>query len=107
MDREKILENVRNEKVSNDEYEKKIALKSGLVDTLAALIIVLILVISEYCIHRTLNWGVMAVAMSVVCADMLYTGINNRTTWKVVTGVLSGVIALLMVISFFKGLVIK
>ncbi len=65
------------------------------------------MVISEYYIKGTFNWGVMSVASTIVCADCLYMGIKFKKGWRVLFGILSALFAVSMIIMFFNQLVAK
>ena len=100
----KILEKAREEKLGN-EYENSIAVKSGLVDTLAVIVVVLFLVLFEYHIKGTLNWALMAVGSTIICADCLYMGIRNRKIWRIIIGILACLFAIAMIIAYINQLV--
>ncbi len=100
----KILEKARNEKRGN-EYENSIAIKSGLVDTLAVIVVVLFLVIFEYHIKGTLNLALMAVGATIISADCLYMGIRNRKSWRIIFGIMAGLFAIAMIWAYLDQLV--
>ena len=104
MDNNIILEKAKKDKRGN-EYENSIAVKSGLVDTLAVIGVVLFLVLFEYHIKGTLNWALMAVGSTIICADCLYMGIRNRKIWRIIFGVLAGLFTIVTIFAYINQLV--
>ncbi len=104
MEREEILKMAQNSDGRGNEVEIEIARKSGIVDVLAAIVVVLVLVISEYCIKKTFNLGVVSIAFTIVSADCLYMGIKNKKVLRIIFGVIAGLIALFVIVAFFDQL---
>ena len=104
MEREEILKMAQNSDGRGNEVEIEIARKSGIVDVLAAIVVVLVLVISEYCIKKTFNLGVVSIAFTIVSADCLYMGIKNKKVWRIICGIIAGIIALFVIVAFFDQL---
>lgn len=104
MEKEEILSSNKKSGKSTKELEDSIAVKSGLVDVLTAIFVVIILILTEYFLRKTFNLGILAVGFSIVSADLLYMGFKNKLIVRIVAGVLTGLFALALVITYVSQL---
>ena len=104
MDRNEILAKAKSNK-KGYEYENSVAVKSGLVDVLAVIAMVIILILAEYHARKTFNLGILAVAMTIISSDCLYMGIRNKKYIRIIIGILSGLFALASAITYINQLV--
>ena len=106
MDKETILKAAQANKDAGREFETKAGVKSSLFGELVALIIGIILFLTEYFVKMTWNVGLVAVAFSASGSQMLYEGIAIKSVWRIVLGAAQIIIALFFRIAFI-GQVIK
>lgn len=100
MDNEKILEAARKNKNRGKEYENKESTRSGLMGTLAALIVGIVLFLIEYFVSNSVNVGMIAVGMTACGVQSLYEGIKLKKSYLTVTGIIQSIMAVCAIVMF-------
>ena len=100
MKKEDILKAAQNERKRANEYENKESLRSGLVGSLAALIVALLLITIEYRSKGTINIGLVAAGMTAAGTDNLFEGIKLKKTGKVIFGAIELLFAAVFILAF-------
>ncbi len=105
MDRDEILASAKSDKGRTNEFENRIGLKSGLLGSFVSLVAVILFLLVEFKIRGTVNLGFPAIVFFGNCADRLFIGIKTGKRIAIVTGVLSGLFAIILSLAFFKQMV--
>ncbi len=104
MKNDEILSAAQKEKTGG-EYENKISMKSSLFGTLISIFVLLALLLLEYFIKDTLDFGLIAVGMTMGGAQSLYEGAKAKKKYLIVIGIVWSIIAVFSIFVFISGLV--
>ncbi len=105
MDRDEILASAKSDKGRTNEFENRIGLKSGLLGSFVSLTAVIVFLLVEFKIRGTVNLGFPAIVFWGNCADRLFVGIKTGRKIAIVVGVLSGLCAIILSVTYFKQMV--
>lgn len=104
MDKNSILNAAKKEKNRGMEYEGGI-IKQGFVwGMIFAVILSVVLVMTEYLVKGTINLGVIAVIITMSGVQSLYEGIKLNKRYLIITGSIKTIIAILYAVLYvFKA----
>ena len=105
MDKNKILQEARNNK--RPEYEDKESVRGDLLSVAIAAIVGIVLFIVEYLAQDRVNVSLIAVGMTAAFIQSFYKGIQNKKTYLIVIGCVEALITLFALIIFFVQAVTK
>lgn len=106
MDKEKILEAARFDKNRGKEYEHKQTTRGSILSIAMAILVGIILFFLEYFAKGTLNFGLIAVAMTAGGAQYIYEGITLKKVRFIVFGILYSVVAIFFILAFIGQVVL-
>lgn len=104
MKNDEILSAAQKEKTGG-EYENRVSMKSSLFGTLIGVLLLLALLLLEYFIRGTFDFGLVSVGMTMSGAQSLYEGAKAKKKYLIVIGIVQSLIAVFSVIAFIVGLV--
>ncbi len=106
MDREERLKMMR-EKPRGDEYERFTLLKGDNLAACIAGLIGIVLILVKLVAGHKFDFGICAMVFTVTSIQSLYEGIRLKKWWLIVGGIISGLVALIMIILFLAEVFIK
>ena len=100
MNDDDILAAARENAQEMGEYEKHVSSKAGLYSIMAGIILLVIMVILEWVIKKTLDCGKPALIFGISSIIDLYDGFTQKKKKTIVIGVIAGLLALFFLIAY-------
>lgn len=97
INKEEILKAAQKDRYSGKEAESRAGVKATLLGSIIALIVGAVLFLLEFFIKKSWNFGLIAVAMTASCVQLLYEGIKLKTVRKIIVGSVEAIVALLFI----------
>ena len=97
MTKEEILKAAQAESDGRGEYENAVGKRAVNVGTMLGVILCTILVLLEYFLTKSFDFGKVAIIFTMAGASNLYEGLQRKKKMKVIAGALESVIALFFI----------
>ncbi|MBO5239374.1 MAG: hypothetical protein J6B50_11470 [Lachnospiraceae bacterium] len=97
MTKEEILKAAQAESDGRGEYENAVEKRAVNVGTMLGVILCTILVLLEYFLTKSFDFGKVAIIFTMAGASNLYEGLQRKKKMKVIAGALESVIALFFI----------
>lgn len=106
MDKEQILAAARNNKSRGQEYENREYMRGSLLSVFVTLLVGSCLFLLELIVNKSINVGLIALAMTTAAVDSLYEGIKLKRRHMTVVGILLSLGAILAILLFIVQVVL-
>lgn len=100
MEKNKILEAARNNKVKGREFENKESIKSSLLGSIVSTILGIALFLIEYFVKNDVNVSLIAVGMAAFSVQSIYEGIKTKRISLLLVGIVQVIIVLFAILIF-------
>ncbi len=100
MNDDQILAEARKDPNRGREYDNKVLNHSSLLGTFIALLVGTGLCLLEYSLKKTVNIGLIAVGMTAVGVQYLYSGIKLRKPLTIAAGSVAAILAVVFILAY-------
>lgn len=107
MERNKILEIAQSDKNKGLEYEQKVTKMGFAWGMLLSFCVALVMVMIEYIVDDTINYGIVTIVMMISGVQSFYEGITLKKKYMTILGTIKTILAILFVILYVYRVVAK
>lgn len=104
MDKNKILESARNERLRGHEYENKAFSGSIEWSSFLTLLLGALLAIVKWIIEKSFDFGIMSMIAALLGIQGIFEGVKARKLYMLGVGIFCSIAAIAFIYGFFVGL---